>query len=410
MTSRSAEASMRRVAIGGVYRKLPSSVWFSVAVTWAIVYVLWQSAEVSALLAWAATLTVFNIGRFAYALRRIRSADFLDNPQHEQRMMSLGLLLTGIGFAVGYVGFASGAPSVEQYAVVAINIGLCAGGAIVLIGCRLAFIAFTVPFISVVVATLLWNVVAEGDSLDGVIAIMLVLYVFGVLMYQTQAEKALLHNIRLRFEKDELLAHKDELLAQLRTLNCELSADREAFLTASLTDGLTGLANRRHFDRTLSREWDRCRRDRMPFACIMLDIDHFKPFNDRYGHMAGDDCLRTVADIIATTVSRGGDFAARYGGEEFVVLLPGTDASGAKVLAERIRAMTEERAIAHAGGGANRVVTISAGIASLVPSERFATAQVLVDLADEALYQAKGRGRNRVVVRDVDHDEISSSD
>ncbi|MFT5175931.1 MAG: diguanylate cyclase (GGDEF)-like protein, partial [Gammaproteobacteria bacterium] len=104
------------------------------------------------------------------------------------------------------------------------------------------------------------------------------------------------------------------------------------------------------------------------------------------------------------------DFAARFGGEEFVVLLPGTDVSGAKVLAERIRAMTEERAIAHAGGNAERVVTLSAGIASLIPSERFGSAQTLVDLADEALYQAKGRGRNRVVARDLDHDAVSSSD
>ena len=82
----------------------------------------------------------------------------------------------------------------------------------------------------------------------------------------------------------------------------------------------------------------------------MLDIDHFKHFNDRYGHMAGDDCLRIVASIVAATASRGGDFAARFGGEEFVVLLPGTDVAGAKILAERIRSLTEERAIAHAGG------------------------------------------------------------
>lgn len=410
MISLSAESAVHRVAIGGVYHKHLSAVWFSIAATWAIAYVLWQGAEFTGLLLWAVMLTVFNVGRFTYALQRIRSADFLDNPRQEERMMSLGLLLTGIGFAVGYAGFVERAPLGEQYAVVAIDVGLCAGAAIVLIGSRLAFIAFIAPFIGVVISTMLWYAVVEGDSLNGVIAIMLVLYVFGVLLSQRQAECALLYNIRLRFAKDELLAHKDDLLAELHVLNRELSADRAAFLTASLTDGLTGLANRRHFDRTLAREWDRCRRDGVPFACIMLDIEHFKPFNDRYGHMAGDDCLRTVASIIATTVSRGGDFAARFGGEEFVVLLPGTDVLGAKVLAERIRAMTEERAITHAGGCAERVVTLSAGIASLIPNERFASAQTLVDLADEALYQAKGRGRNRVVARDIDHDEVSSPD
>ena len=410
MTSVAAESAMYRTAIGGVYRNIPGSVWFSIAVTWAIAYVLWEVSDLQHLLAWAVSLTIVNLGRFAYSLQRIRSADFLDDPQREGRNMSLGLLTTGIGFALGYCWFAVHAPAVEQYAVTAIFVGLCAGAAIVLTGCRAAFLAYSVPLISVATVTMLWCAMIEGDGLRGVIGLMLVLYTFGVVMYQTQAERLLLFNIRLRFEKEELLTRKDELLAELHVLNRELSADRDAYQTASLTDGLTGLANRRHFDRTLKREWDRCRRDSVPFSCIMLDIDHFKPYNDRYGHMVGDDCLRTVASIIATTASRGGDFAARFGGEEFVVLLPGTDVRGAGLLAERIRAMTEERAIPHAGGCSDRVVTLSAGIAALTPSDRHPSAQNLVDLADEALYQAKRRGRNRVVVRDLDDDAISLND
>jgi diguanylate cyclase (GGDEF)-like protein len=117
--------------------------------------------------------------------------------------------------------------------------------------------------------------------------------------------------------------------------------------------------------------------------------------------------LRT---LIATTVSRGRDFAARFSGEEFVVLLPGTDVMGAKVLAERIRAMTEECAIPHAGGSAGCVVPLCASLASLIPNERFTSAQALVYLAGEALYQAKRRGRNRVAVRNVEQDAISSSE
>jgi hypothetical protein len=156
MISLSAESAVHRVAIGGVYHKHLSAVWFSIAATWAIAYVLWQGAEFTGLLLWAVMLTVFNVGRFTYALQRIRSADFLDNPRQEERMMSLGLLLTGIGFAVGYAGFVERAPLGEQYAVVAIDVGLCAGAAIVLIGSRLAFIAFIAPFIGVVISTMLW--------------------------------------------------------------------------------------------------------------------------------------------------------------------------------------------------------------------------------------------------------------
>ena len=141
---------------------------------------------------------------------------FLDNPQREARMMSLGLLLTGIGLGIGDLCFASCAPVSEQYAVTAFNVALCAGAAMVLTGCRLALIAYTVPFISVVTGTMLWYGVIEGDASRGVFGLMLALYVGAVLMYQAQAEKALLCDLRSNFEKDELLVRKDELLAQLR--------------------------------------------------------------------------------------------------------------------------------------------------------------------------------------------------
>jgi hypothetical protein len=255
MTALSAESSMHRVAIDGVYRKHLSSVWFSIAATWAIAYVLWQGAEFIYLLLWASILTVFNVGRFTYALRRIRSADFLDNPRQEERMISLGLLLAGVGFAVVYAGFVGRAPLVEQYAVVAINVGLCAGAAIVLIGSRLAFISFIAPFIGVVISTMLWCAVVEGDTLIGVTAIMLVLYVFGVLLYQRQAESALLYNIRQRFEKDELLAHKDDLLAELHVLNRELSADREAFLTACRSHASCWISTTSNRSTTATATW-----------------------------------------------------------------------------------------------------------------------------------------------------------
>jgi diguanylate cyclase (GGDEF)-like protein len=349
-------------------------------------------SELIYLLTWAVVLTLFNVARLLYVLMRLKSSDFLDNPQREARNISVGLLITSVVLALGYLCFASRAPVLEQYVVTAIAVGLCAGAAVVFTGCRSAFLAYTLPFLVVVTGIMLWHGVMENDALRRFIGLLLVIFALSIVKYQASLERNLLSNIRLRFEKDELLA-------ELHALNQELSADRDAFLTASLTDGLTGLANRRHFDRTLSREWDRCRRDGVSFACIMLDIDHFKHFNDLYGHMAGDNCLRTVANIIGTTVGRGGDFAARYGGEEFVVLLPGTDGAGAHVIAERIRRMIEERGIAHEGGGSERVVTLSAGVASLIPSEQPESAQSLVDSADEALYQAKKGGRNRVVER-----------
>ncbi|MDB5412929.1 MAG: hypothetical protein JWR10_1264 [Rubritepida sp.] len=172
----------------------------------------------------------------------------------------------------------------------------------------------------------------------------------------------------------------------------------EAKLAAlATTDGLTGIANRRHFDNTLFTEWRRAARDGKWLGVLMLDVDHFKGFNDRYGHLSGDECLRTVASVIAETIRRPGDIAARYGGEEFGVILPSTDLAGAKDVAERVRAAIEAAAITHGGNDAG-VVTASIGVAVIAPTARAVVeASALVGAADGALYAAKRSGRNRVI-------------
>jgi len=164
----------------------------------------------------------------------------------------------------------------------------------------------------------------------------------------------------------------------------------------SAIDGLTGIANRRRFDETLQREWLRLRRDQGPLSLIMLDLDHFKKFNDRYGHLAGDRCLQQVAGVLREASRRPGDLAARYGGEEFAVILPATDEPGARQLAERIRSGVAGLAVEHALADAG-VVTVSLGVATLVPQQS-ANPATLIDCADRALYQAKERGRNQVAV------------
>lgn len=162
----------------------------------------------------------------------------------------------------------------------------------------------------------------------------------------------------------------------------------------SFIDGLTGIANRRHFDETLEREWRRCGRSNLPLSVIILDVDHFKAFNDRYGHQAGDDCLRAVARMMAEHAKRPGDLAARFGGEEFVCLLPETDAEGAMRVAERLRTRIEAEGIPHAASPVTPYVTISLGCASMVPPIDQAATRLL-EKADQALYAAKREGRNR---------------
>jgi diguanylate cyclase (GGDEF)-like protein/PAS domain S-box-containing protein len=178
--------------------------------------------------------------------------------------------------------------------------------------------------------------------------------------------------------------------AALRETNLELQ--RIATL-----DGLTQVANRRRLDEFLSQEWRRMKREQAPISLILCDIDYFKLFNDTYGHQAGDDCLRSVARVIGQGANRPSDLVARYGGEEFAVVLSNTSAKGGVHVAEAIRFEVLKLQIAHSRSEANRYLTISCGVAGMVPSDN-GSPEVLIAHADEALYKAKERGRNRVVL------------
>lgn len=159
-------------------------------------------------------------------------------------------------------------------------------------------------------------------------------------------------------------------------------------------DPLTALANRRHFDEMLNQEWDRARREELPLSLLFIDVDHFKAYNDSYGHPAGDACLCQVASALRAVLRRPGDLVARYGGEEFVLLLPNTDPEGALHTGERARAVVAALGIPHAAS-AHGLITASVGIASALPGDASSPAS-LMSAADAALYMAKAQGRNRV--------------
>ena len=167
----------------------------------------------------------------------------------------------------------------------------------------------------------------------------------------------------------------------------------------SNTDGLTGIANRRSFDLALEEEWNRARRAGIPLALIMLDVDHFKHFNDHYGHLAGDDCLRSLTQVLLKEVRRSGELVARYGGEEFVVLMPDSKVQAAVEAAERIQRAVRLLGLTHSQTSPG-IVSFSLGVASLKPSLQH-TPEDLVRQADLALYRAKALGRDRIEIASV---------
>ena len=162
------------------------------------------------------------------------------------------------------------------------------------------------------------------------------------------------------------------------------------------TDGLTGIPNRHRFDTALEQEWGRHERTGLPLSIALIDADFFKDFNDEYGHLAGDECLRTVARAIRASVRRPTDFCARFGGEEFVVILPNTDEAGAKRVAELIRTHVRTLAIPHTLSSVSPYVTVSIGISTTVPDQDRSHLDFLHDV-DMALYRAKETGRDRIV-------------
>ncbi len=226
-------------------------------------------------------------------------------------------------------------------------------------------------------------------------SLLMLLWAGAMFSRQIRSELALQERLRA-----EVTAANQTLEQRVTERTAELQQANEKLERLSITDGLTGLYNRRHFDQVFETEWQRAVRHGEPLAVVMIDVDEFKAYNDHYGHQAGDQCLREVAGLMREHNRRAGDVSARYGGEEFVVLLPGTEEEQAVSRAQALRSDIELKSIAHKAAKTASVVTLSAGVASWVP-QRGDNPYDMLKAADDALYQAKHQGRNRVVVSPV---------
>jgi len=203
------------------------------------------------------------------------------------------------------------------------------------------------------------------------------------------------------------MMQRSRLQCELRDAKTALEANNAALQLLALSDGLTGLANRRHFDASLDVEFKRAMRDGSPLALVMFDVDYFKKFNDHRGHVEGDAALQMVARAMLAGQRRPGDLAARFGGEEFAMLLPDTDLDGALAVAESIRAAIAALAFPH-GASPLRILTVSAGAHSLTP-QRGGHPHALIEAADRGLYRAKAEGRNGVGAAPLEDETVSAA-
>ncbi len=245
------------------------------------------------------------------------------------------------------------------------------------------------------VPVIMVTAVDEVESLSRAFAVGAIDYVTKP-FHETELQARVSSTLRLKREIDQ----RKERERQLMRSTARLTEANQSLLRHSLLDELTGVPNRRAFNESFDEEWRRALRNSEWLGLLAVDIDHFKEYNDTYGHQAGDECLRRLAAGMTDNLHRAGDLLARVGGEEFMVLLPRTDPEGARALAESLRRAVEDLAIPHERSRTAKVVTASVGVAS-VRVEPDADRKEVVQVADDALYTSKRGGRNRITLAPV---------
>jgi diguanylate cyclase (GGDEF)-like protein len=356
------------------YRHLPTALIVNVVNSAILGAVLWPAIDPRRILVWLVGMLLLTVGRFAIA-RAYREQSL---PSHADNRRWARYFLTttcASGLMWGLAGVALFHPeSLPHQVFLCFMIGGMVAGALPLQSALAgAFACFLIPALLPISVKML----LQGDQIHVTMGLMGLVFGAAMLSSSLRIHRMLRESIELRVKLSDSIA------------------DGQRLQQIANVDALTGIANRRLFDDALAREWRRATRNRNPASLVLADIDYFKAYNDMYGHQAGDDCLRLVAQSAAKAVRRPADLVARIGGEEFAVLLPETSTEGAHHVAELIRRAINALNIAHDNSPVARHITVSLGTATLVPG-RGSNSSALFEAADRALYVAKRRGRNRV--------------
>ena len=351
-----------------------------------MVVAIWPQTPAVWLVGWWILLTALTAYRLWFVIQSNRDTGERYTTDSLQARFCLGVAATGVVWGAGYLFFATQISIEHQAVVLMVLAGITAGGLVASYGVKHHFFGFLFPALGAPTVFGLY----DGEPTQIGISVLLIVFVVALTASFLRYARAVCELIDTRLENSVLV---DSLSAS----NQELEQTNQQLLELSSTDGLTQVANRRHFDSQLQREWGRAQRSGNWLSYIMADIDFFKPYNDHYGHLKGDDCLKEVAQALQGVLRRPGDFVGRFGGEEFAILSPETPPEGARVLADKVRAVIEQLEIPHRGSPVSDHVSVSVGVTSTKPS---ATGSVndLIYTADRALYEAKHHGRNCVVV------------
>ncbi|HKK15618.1 MAG TPA: diguanylate cyclase [Gammaproteobacteria bacterium] len=328
---------------------------------------------------WLAILAGINVIRFLHICVSRNKIESTSDFRKLSWQFATGCGLVGFTYGTGLAWFMPLLPEILQLATLTVAITVIPGAMVSFSSSKESFFSYLYPKLGIPMLLCLgW-----GDTFHTYLFLFGVVYLIVILTLFNWYYITLTDSIRIRLQNFELVE-------SLRESNRQLSE-------LSTIDGLTGIANRRHFDELLEKETMRAKREGKPISLLMLDIDFFKQYNDEYGHLKGDECLQEISQALQQKIKRPGDIVARYGGEEFCIIMPDTDQAGALQLAQQIQDGIEQLRIYHGKSTLASHVTVSIGVATLLPTGKYNTRE-FINAADTALYAAKNEGRNMIKI------------
>jgi diguanylate cyclase (GGDEF)-like protein len=361
----------------------------------ATIAIFWPFMAVTTILLWAACFLVFLLCRSLLMSHALSQRLYQTHPRRVFWQLIIGAALTGAVWSGAYIFAALHVPVTMQYVFLLLIVMITAfsmGFSVVVQEYYIVYVFASLWPIA------WWSLVHYWEQPYNLLIGVVLLAFCALLMYVShQTWKSFCNMISLTWEREHIAQELGELTGSLRDRNRQLRDARRQLTDLANVDELTGLANRRRVNNVLKEEINRARRAGVELSVIMLDVDYFKNYNDTYGHPAGDDVLRKLADIMQRTSNRAGELVARYGGEEFIILLPGASAKAAKRTALRLREAVAQEAIPHSTSVVAPYITISQGVVTM-PADSDCQPADLIKLADKALYSAKAAGRNAIVV------------
>lgn len=367
-----------------LYERAPAVIPVNPIIGGVLAIIIYPVVDHAIVIWWWVTMFVVTMARYAHAKYVLKQNDWTGNVARLRDLFSVFVCITGLIWTAAFFLFAFRVPDVYLIFIILSLGGMAVGAIASMATSKLAYFCYMIPMIAPPVVVFLF----EGDVIGYAMFTVLFIYSVSISLTFLQTYKLIQNAIANQFEKDQLIQH-------MKISNQHLELANEKIMVLSHTDELTQIANRRYLDTTLTREWGRAIRSHIPISFVMIDIDFFKAYNDTFGHQQGDECLQKVSASLREVVKRPGDFIARYGGEEFALILPDTGLEGALQLLDKIREDVQKKQIPAANTSVNAFVTISAGVACIVPTlDNDLTA--FVAAADSALYTAKKNGRNQV--------------